>query len=88
LEIILWRSLSASSLAEQIVVLVQVLSSELTLPYIGEKKRIHFSEQVEQFIALEMKSDDDEEADSYTVHDSNDGNSDDGDVVMKRTNSK
>jgi hypothetical protein len=37
---------------------------------------------------LEMKSDDDEEADSYTVHDSNDGNSDDGDVVMKRTNSK
>ncbi len=57
-------------------------------PDIGEKKRIHFNEQVKQCIALEMKGDNDEEPDSDTIHDSDDSDSDDGVVMMARTNSK
>jgi hypothetical protein len=87
-EIILRRSLSASLLLKQAAVAVRVLSSGLASPGIGEKKRIHFNEQVEQCIALEMKGDDDEEPDSYVVHDSDDSDSDGGAVMMGRTNSK
>jgi hypothetical protein len=85
-EIILQRSLSTSLLLKQAA--VRVLSSGLTSPSIGEKKRIHFNEQVKQCIALEMKGDDDEEPDSYDTHDSDDSDSDDGAVMMMRTNSK
>lgn len=54
----------------------------------GEKKHIHFNEQVEQCIALEMKGDDEEEPDSYAIHDYDDSDSDDGAIMMKRSNSK
>jgi hypothetical protein len=54
----------------------------------GEKKHIHFNEQVEQCIALEMKGDDDDEAEAYAVHDYDDSDSDDGAIMMKRSNSK
>ena len=52
------------------------------------EKHIHFNEQVEQCIALEMKGEDDEEADSYAIHDDYDSDSDDGAIMMKRSNSK
>jgi hypothetical protein len=87
-EIIPRRSLSALSLLKQTAVPVRTLSSELASPNIEEKKRVHFNERVGQCIALEMKGDDDEEADSYAVHDSDDGDSDDGAVIMKRAKSK
>jgi hypothetical protein len=82
-EIILQRSLSASY-----AVAARVVSSGLASPSIGEKKRIHFNEQVEQCIALEVKGDDYEEPDSDAVHNSDDSDSDDGAVMMTRINSK
>ena len=87
-EIILQRSLSASSLLKQAVVAVRVLSSGLASPDIGEKKRIHFNEQVEQCISLETKGNDDEEPDSYAIHDYDDSDLDDGAAMMTQTNSK
>jgi hypothetical protein len=86
LEVILQRSLSASSLLK--LAAVRVLSSGLASPTLGEKKRIHFNEQVEQYIALEIKDDDDAESDSYAIHDYDDSDSDDGAIMMKMTNSK
>jgi hypothetical protein len=83
-EIILPRSFSASLLLKQTSVAIRVLSSGLASPDIGEKKRIHFNEQVKQCIALEMKGDNDEEPDG----DSDDSDSDDGVVMMARTNTK
>lgn len=65
-------------------VLPSIESSGLTSPSY-EKKHIHFNEQVEQCIALDIKGDDDEEIIDYG-HDS-DSDSDEG-VMMKRTNSK
>jgi hypothetical protein len=67
--------------------LPSVSSSGLASPNTGEK-HIHFNEQVEQCIALEIKGEDDEEADSYAINDDNDSSSDDGAIMMKRTNSK
>jgi hypothetical protein len=87
-EIILQRPLSASSLLKQAAVAVRVSSSGLASPSIGEKKCIHFNEQVEQCIALEIKGDDDEEPDLYAIHDCDNSDSDDGAVMMTRTNSK
>jgi hypothetical protein len=55
---------------------------------ISEKKRIHFNEQVEQCIALEMKGDNSEEPSSSAIQDSNDSGLNDGAVMMVRTNSK
>ncbi|EPQ65403.1 hypothetical protein BGT96224_A20378 [Blumeria graminis f. sp. tritici 96224] len=60
-------------------------SSDLPSPSNGDKKRIHFNEQVEQCIALEVKGDDDEE---ILVDDYNDSDSDDGGIMMKPSNSK
>jgi hypothetical protein len=80
-EIILQRSFLAS-------VTIRVLSSGLASPDIGEKKHIHFNEQVKQCIALEMKGDNDEEPGSDAIHDSDDSDSDDGVVMMARTNTK
>lgn len=67
--------------------LSSISSSGLASPGTGEKKHIHFNEQVEQCIALDMKGDDDEEPDSYAIHDY-DSDSDDGAIMMKRSNSK
>jgi hypothetical protein len=86
-EIILQRSLSASSLLKQAVVAVRVLSSGLASPDIGEEKHIHFNEQVEQCISLETKGDD-EEPDSCAIHDYDDSDLDDGAAMMTQTNSK
>lgn len=66
--------------------LPSVSSSGLVTP--GEKKHIHFNEQVEQCIALDMKGEDDEEPEpSYPVHDYDDSDSDDGGIMMKRSSS-
>jgi hypothetical protein len=90
LQIIFQRSLSTSSLLKQTAA-VRVLSSGLASPGIGEEKRIHFNEQVEQRIVLEMKGDDDDEShetDSNDSHDYDNSDSDDGVVMMARTKSK
>ncbi|RDW60135.1 hypothetical protein BP5796_11741 [Coleophoma crateriformis] len=70
---------------ENTSVLSSITSSGLATPGTGERKHIHFNEQVEQCIALEMKGDDDEQ-DSYAVQDF-DSDSDDGGIMMKRSNS-
>jgi hypothetical protein len=67
--------------------LPSVSSSGLASPNAGEK-HIHFNEQVEQCIALEMKGEDEEEADSYAIQDDYDSDSDDGAIMMKRSYSK
>ncbi|KAG4427491.1 hypothetical protein IFR05_017026 [Cadophora sp. M221] len=72
---------------ENTSMLSSISSSGLASPGTGEKKHIHFNEQVEQCIALDMKGDDDEEPDSYAIHDY-DSDSDDGAIMMKRSNSK
>jgi hypothetical protein len=67
------------------------MSSGITSPG-TEKRHIHFNEQVEQCIALEMKGDeDDEDAIAYPsdgLGDSDDSDSDDGAIMMKRSSSK
>jgi hypothetical protein len=73
---------------ENTSMLSSISSSGLRSPEGGEKKHIHFNEQVEQCIALEIKGEDDDEADSYAVHDYDDSDSDDGAIMMKRSNSK
>ena len=73
---------------ENTSVLPSVSSSGMASPSTGGEKHIHFNEQVEQCIALEMKGEDDEEVDSYAVHDDYDSDSDDGAIMMKRSNSK
>lgn len=62
-------------------------SSGVASPGTGEKKHIHFNEQVEQCIALEMKGDDEEELDAYAIRDTYDSDSDDGAIMMKRSSS-
>lgn len=73
---------------ENTSVLPSVSSSGIASPSPGGEKHIHFNEQVEQCIALEMKGEDDEEADSYAIYDDYDSDSDDGAIMMKRSNSK
>ncbi|PVH74770.1 hypothetical protein DL98DRAFT_519012 [Cadophora sp. DSE1049] len=63
---------------------VQLIQKMSQLP---EKKHIHFNEQVEQCIVLDMKGDDDEEPEAYAVQDYDDSDSDDGGIMMKRSNS-
>jgi hypothetical protein len=63
-----------------------VLSSGFEPTGAGEEKHIHFNEQVEQCIALEMVGDEDEELGSSAIHDYDDSESDDGAIMMKRTN--
>lgn len=72
---------------ENTSMLSSVTTSGLQSPGNGEKKHIHFNEQVEQCIALEMKGDDDDEPD-YAINDYDDSDSDDGGIMMKRSNSK
>ncbi|KAI9746009.1 MAG: hypothetical protein M1818_000690 [Claussenomyces sp. TS43310] len=121
-EIMLQRSLSASSLVKQAAAAVQaqsdqrpsvnrvnsdyvsfsfssrrtsrentsvhpsISSSGLTSPC-AERKHIHFNEQVEQCIALDMKGDEEEEAEPTPVHNAYDSDSDDGGIMMKSTKS-
>jgi hypothetical protein len=68
--------------------LSSITSSGLASPGTGERKHIHFNEQVEQCIALEMKGDDDDDHDSYPTQNYDDSDSDDGGIMMKRSNSK
>jgi hypothetical protein len=125
-EIMLQRSLSASSLLKQAAAAVQAQQSErraerplmgrsnsdyVAFPFLSRRrsrentsvlpsvsssgiaspgtaeKHIHFNEQVEQCIALEMKGEDDEDVGSYAVNDNYSSDSDDGAIMMKRTNS-
>lgn len=67
--------------------LSSISSSGLSSPYVGEKKHIHFNEQVEQCIALDMKGDDDDDVDPY-AHQYDDSSSDDGAIMMKGSKSK
>lgn len=53
----------------------------------GERRHIHFNEQVEQCIAVEVKGDDDDE-DLDAARYEYDSDSDDGAIMMKRTASK
>lgn len=71
---------------ENTSVLPSISSSGIASPT-GEK-HIHFNEQVEQCIALEMKGEEDDEVDSYAVNDDYDSDSDDGAIMMKRGNLK
>jgi hypothetical protein len=68
--------------------LSSVSSSGLATPGTGEKKHIHFNESVEQCIALDMKGDEEEEPEAYAVHDDYDSDSEDGGIMMKRSDSK
>jgi hypothetical protein len=67
--------------------LSSISSSGIGSPGTGERKHIHFNEQVEQCIALDMKGDDDDEADPYAFQD-DDSSSDDGGIMMKGSQSK
>ncbi|PVH72609.1 hypothetical protein DL98DRAFT_609942 [Cadophora sp. DSE1049] len=73
---------------ENLSLLPSVSPSGLASPSTGEEKHIHFNEQVEQYIALEIEGDEDEEPDSYAIHDSDDSDSDDGAIMMMRTDPK
>lgn len=69
-------------------VLQSISSSGLASPNY-EKKHIHFNEQVEQCIALDMSGGkDEEEVDAYSYAVEEDSDSDDGAIMMKRSNSK
>lgn len=118
-EIMLQRSLSASSLLKQAAAAVQAQQASVDRPAMGratsdyvafpfasrrmsrentsalpsisssgiespicEKKHIHFNEQVEQCIALDIKGDDEDEVEVYTA-DTSDSDSDDGAIMMK-----
>ncbi|KAH6702134.1 hypothetical protein BKA61DRAFT_202913 [Leptodontidium sp. MPI-SDFR-AT-0119] len=64
-----------------------VLPSGLASPSTVEEKHIHFNEQVEQYIALEITGNEDEKPNSYAIHDSDDSDSDD-EAIMMRTDPK
>lgn len=65
-----------------------ITSSGLVTPGTGERKHIHFNEQVEQCIALDIKGDDDEDLDPYENDDYDSSDSDDGAIMMKGSKSK
>ena len=67
--------------------LSSISSSGLSSPYIGEKLHIHFNEQVEQCISLDMKGDDDDDVDPY-AHQYDDSGSDYGAIMMKGSKTK
>lgn len=71
-------------------VLQSISSSGVTSPSY-EKKHIHFNEQVEQCIALDMSGGKDDEADAYSYtldNEDSDSDEDGGAIMMKRSNSK
>ncbi|EON96794.1 putative hex2 protein [Phaeoacremonium minimum UCRPA7] len=74
--------------AENTSRLTSAVSSGIISPS-GERKHIHFNEQVEQCIAIDVKGNDEEdevENDRFTFDDSD--SSDDGAIMMKRTVTK
>jgi hypothetical protein len=62
--------------------------SRLAYPSTEEEKHIRFDSQVKQCIALEMKSDGDEESDSYAIQDYDNSDSDDEAVMIDKSNPK
>jgi hypothetical protein len=64
-----------------------VASSGLVSPS-GERRHIHFNEQVEQCIAVDIKGDDEDDDDVGTDKYGDDSDSDDGGLTMKRTKRK
>ncbi|KAK4212488.1 hypothetical protein QBC37DRAFT_287859 [Rhypophila decipiens] len=54
----------------------------------GERRHIHFNEQVEQCIAVDVKGDDDDDEPDPARFDFDDSDSDDGAIMMKRTAAK
>ncbi|CAG8977189.1 hypothetical protein HYALB_00006726 [Hymenoscyphus albidus] len=72
---------SARSSQDHTSTLTSMTSSGLASPGTRERKHIHFNEQVEQCIALEIKGDDDE-PDIYS-RDYDDSDSDDEAIMMK-----
>jgi hypothetical protein len=62
--------------------------SRLESPSGGKQKRIHFNEQVEQFVASGMTDDADEEVSSDTALQSEESDSDDGVITLKAVKSK
>ena len=67
---------------ENTSMLSSISPSGLASPETGKQKHIHFNDQVEQCIALEMKGDNDYERDSDAIHDY------DGDSIMMKSSSK
>jgi hypothetical protein len=63
-----------------------VSSSGLQSPGIGEKRRIHFNDMVEQCIAVDVKGDDEDYDSFLAIHDNDDedDSSEDG-IIMKST---
>lgn len=73
---------------ENTSVLTSMSSSGLVSPGMGgEHKHIHFNEQVEQCIALDIKGDDDDEPD-YAINDDSDSDPDGGAIMMKKSKKK
>ena len=66
-------------------IMSSISSSGIASPGSTDGKHIHFNEQVEQCIALDMKGDDDEVEIHHSYDD--DSDSDDGAIMMKRSNS-
>lgn len=62
--------------------LSSISSSDLPSPVNGDKKRIHFNEQVEQCIALDVKGDDEDEP---LIPEYDNSDSDDDGIMMKRS---
>ncbi len=70
--------------------MLQSTSSSGIVSPSAERKHIHFNEQVEQCIAVEIKADedDDDENERTARYSLDDSDSDDGAIMMKRTVSK
>ena len=66
--------------------LSSITSSGLQSPG-AERKHIHFNEQVEQCIAVDVKGAEDEPEPSIVDYDYDDSDSDDGGIMMKRSDS-
>ncbi|KAL5326343.1 hypothetical protein ACEPPN_004027 [Leptodophora sp. 'Broadleaf-Isolate-01'] len=84
-----WRTWTKSKTVspESLNWLKGFLPSGLASPSTVEEKHIHFNEQVEQYIALEITGNEDEKPNSYAIHDSDDSDSDD-EAIMMRTDPK
>ncbi|EFX03024.1 protein phosphatase type 1 complex subunit hex2 [Grosmannia clavigera kw1407] len=64
--------------------LLSISSSGVVSPS-SERRHIHFNEQVEQCIVVEVKGDDDDDESAVPRYESDSSDSDDGAIMMKRT---